>query len=167
MMKMTLRTFLLLLLCAGCSSVQAAEPSAPNPNGGQKISVKGEPVTPLELERVLTTVNTFLAALRSGQNAPGYDLLSPDSKKTESETQWNELFDQMHDKTGKRLSSTFGFALRTDTLPNAPKSDYVVVGLKSSFEKARLAETIILTKVDDRYLISGYHFQSTDASKQP
>ncbi|MES1925350.1 DUF4019 domain-containing protein [Salinisphaera sp. T31B1] len=150
------------LVCSGSAAfaqndTAAADSTSETP---QTRSIAGQPLTPRALAAALSTVNALLGEMNDGQSAPGYDLLAPSAQETETQAQWNSLFTELHDAAGARKRSTFGFALRTDQLPNARPGEYVVIGLNSDFEKASLAETIILTDVNGRYLISGYHFQN-------
>lgn len=131
-----------------------------------KTSIQGQPLSPQTLSAALKTVNALLVEMKSKDNASGYDLLSPEAQKSETDSQWQQMITQMQDLAGARQRSTFRFGLLTDDLPQAQPGEYVVIGLNSVFEKERLVETFILTEVKGRYMVSGYHFQSPDAPAQ-
>ncbi len=125
-----------------------------------KTSIQGRPLSPQTLSAALETVNALLAKMKSGDDAAGYDLLSPEAQKSETDSQWQQMIAQMQELAGARQHSTFRFGLLTDDLPQAQPGEYVVIGLNSVFEKERLVETFILINVEGRYMVSGYHFQN-------
>lgn len=157
-MKQVLMPIAAALLVLASTSALAQQPADAPPTQ----NVEGQAPSPQRLALALETVNTFISQMKASGTAPGYALLTPQARQSESEADWDALITRLHDLAGERGDSRFGFALHTDSLPQAPVGDYVVVGLNTDFAKQKLSETIILQNIDGQYMISGYHFQDRE-----
>jgi len=155
---MPIAAALLALNTANVFAQTESNPSQPT-NAPARQAVEGQAPSPGDLALALETVNAFIEQLKTDARAPGYALLTPETRASESEDDWDALINQLHDRAGERQDSRFAFALRTDSLPQAEPGNYVVIGLNTNFATQKLTETIILQSVDGRYMISGYHFQ--------
>lgn len=101
---------------------------------------------------------SWLALTDAGKYAQSWDAASPSFKSALTRQKWAEALNSVRSPLGKAKSRKLLTAKYSDSLPNAPKGEYVVVQYETAFtQQGALVETVVLTKDrDGRWRTAGY-----------
>jgi len=129
------------------------------PNSTEQQTIKTWAPNPLELQKALEVTNEFINELEEGDPSPGWRLVSDDLKVLVPKKDWESVFLVLRDNYGKRKSSEFNRAIKTDKLPSGLAGDIIAVILLTQFEKEKIAETVTLVNKEDSWYLASYNYQ--------
>ena len=137
------------------SAQDIGHPSSTNDASGES-SITSLPIPPRDLERALAATNRFLDLLAADRYDDAWNFLGDIGRALTTLESWRNEFVAARAKEGRRLSSEFLGAVKTDTVPGGPRGNYIIVGLETRFEKARVKETVSLTLQHGNWMVIGY-----------
>ena len=119
-----------------------------------------ERVDPVVLANALAATNSFLDALYKRSSRAAWRKFSKLGKNYVNKDDWFNSIEDALVKNGVRLGSEFVRARRTEDLGTVGKGDYVIIVLKSEYEKRVLIETLALSVERRKWRVGSYSFQA-------
>ncbi len=100
---------------------------------------------------------SWLKIVDSGNYASSWEAAAPYFKEQLSSSKWEQALNQVRTPLGNVNSRQVKKSNSHSSLPGAPKGEYVVITIATSFEQKKSAiETITVSKVGDEWLTVGY-----------
>ena len=103
------------------------------------------------------SVISWLEIVDSGEYTLSWQEAAPLFQNRISDTKWVEMLTQVRTPFGKVISRSIKKVSEHDALPGAPDGQYMVITLKTSYERKKSSiETVTLNKTNDRWRVAGY-----------
>lgn len=118
-----------------------------------------ERVDPVVLAESLTATNSFLDALYGRGSGAAWRRFSTLGKNYVNKDDWFNSIEEALVKNGARVGSEFVRARRTEDLGTVGKGDYVIIVLRSVYEKRVLIETLALSIERRKWRVGSYSVQ--------
>jgi hypothetical protein len=137
-----------VVLAAACLALPAAAAEAPEKGAAAETPEKA----------AQAGAEQWLALVDADNYAESWKQAATIFKQQLTAEQWEGEIKSVHSQTGKLVSRKFRTAEFTNSLPDAPEGDYVILRYDTSFENLKVAtETVVPTKEKDgSWRVSGY-----------
>lgn len=108
-------------------------------------------------EEAVTVAENWVQLVDEGHYETSWDQTSAFFRSVITAAQWAEAVTEVRDPLGDIVSRTLTSATYTETLPNAPVGEYVVIKYSTDFaNRLDSIETVTVMIDDQRWKVTGY-----------